>query len=389
MSMNRREFLGSAAFMATAAATSSTAARAEGKKYKACIIGDGKEGRYGHSMHLAFASRGDVEVVGLADPDEESRAAHAAEAGAQRAYAEYREMLEKERPDLVAVGPRSTPNHEAYVLACAEVGAHGFIEKPLCASLDEAGRMAAAIEAKDLKWAIGFNMRVTPTIEHVRKLVCGEGLIGRVLELRGRGKEDARAGGEDLIVLGTHVFDLMIHLFGMPAWCEAEILSDGKPAVPGDVREATESLGPIVGDCVNARYGFPNAIAGYFASVKTPDGNGGRFGLDLYGTRGIVSTRCSAVPKAVWLENASWNDGGWKPLPGAPDFAIRDQARERHKLIADDLIAAIEEDRQPAASLKDGRNALEMIQAVNESHAAGRRVEIPLKERSHPLKRWS
>ena len=70
-----------------------------------------------------------------------ARAKHAKEAGVERTYADYREMLEKERPDLVAVGPRHTVKHRDYLLACAEVGAHGFIEKPFCDDLAKGDEM--------------------------------------------------------------------------------------------------------------------------------------------------------------------------------------------------------------------------------------------------------
>ena len=43
-----------------------------------------------------------------------------------------------------------------------------------------------------------------------------EGRLGQLLEIRARGKEDTRAGGEDLIVLGTHCFDLMRYFAGDP-----------------------------------------------------------------------------------------------------------------------------------------------------------------------------
>ena len=55
-----------------------------------------------------------------------------------------------------------------------------------------------------------------------------------------------------------------------------------------------------------------------------------------------------------------------------------------------DLVEAVEEDRRPLVSLHDGRMALEMIQAVNESYVQGGvPVDIPLKRRKHPLKSWS
>jgi len=56
--------------------------------------------------------------------------------------------------------------------------------------------------------------------------------------------------------------------------------------------------------------------------------------------------------------------------------------------IVKDLIEAIEKDRQPLGSAYDGRAALEMILAVYESHRQGTAVELPLKNREHPLAKW-
>ncbi len=387
MNISRRKFMAAAAIGMAAARTAS--AVREAHRYKACIIGDTPRGGYGHSLHMVFALRPDVAVVGLADPDEAGRAKRAAECSAQRTYADYREMLEKERPDLVAIGPRWTVHHREYLAACAEIGAHGLIEKPLCVDLEEADVMIAAISAKNLKWSIGFNMRATPTLRHVRNLVFEEGLIGDVLEMRGRGKEDHRSGGEDLVVLGPHVFDLMAWFMnGLPQWCFADILHDGRPAAPGDVREATEQLGPVVGDTLYAVFGFAKGVAASFASVKNAGGRVGRFGLDLHGTRGVVAIRLGSVPDVTWLDTPLWSDGGWKPLPDAPHFALADPARETYKPIVDDLILAIEEDRDPVINLKHGRDALEAVQAIFASHVHDRRLPLPLSQRAHPLKNW-
>ncbi len=54
-------------------------------------------------------------------------------------------------------------------------------------------------------------------------------------------------------------------------------------------------------------------------------------------------------------------------------------------LIVRDLIESIEQDRQPHGSVYDGRAALEMILATYESHRRGGPVEMPLKNRKHPL----
>jgi len=376
--------------MMAAAATS--ASGLEKKKYKACIIGDSKMGGYGHCIQYAFALRDDVATVALADPDESGRTRHAKEVGVERTYADYREMLEKERPDLVAVAPRWTVNHKDYMLACAEAGAHGFIEKPFCDDLSNGDEMVAAIEAKNLKWAIAFNFRGMPLVQHAKRLV-EQGLIGTVLEARGRGKEDRRAGGEDLIVLGAHVLDLMrFFMGGSPIWCTADITDKGRASTATNVRQATEPLGPIVGDRVHAMYGFPNGVVGYFDSMLNPDGNGGRFGIDIYGTRGILSIRIPAGDSTVrvqCLEKSTWSDGAWKPLPDAPSVEMKDPHRERNRIITDDLIAAIEEDRRPVFSVQDGLASWEMTQAVFDSCVQGGRVAIPLTNRKHPLDLWT
>ncbi len=392
MSMNRRTFLASSAALA-AAPSLRAAAQAPRKKYRACIIGDTKHGGYGHELNVAFGAREDVEVVGLADPDEAGRAKRAAEAKAQRTYADYREMLDKEKPDLAIIGPRWNVRHKEYFLACVEAGAHGFIEKPLCMDLEEADTMLAAAAQKNLKWAIAFNVRALPIIAHARKMIWEEGIIGTVLEARARGKEDHRAGGEDLIVLGVHTFDLMLYLMReTPSWCSAHIDWQGKPATPADVREATEPLGPIVGDTIHATYGFGRGAVGHFDSVKNPEGNRGGFSVSIFGTRGVVSVRFSPAPSVLWLEEPTWGPGRqqneWKPLPGAPQSPSNLHGPARNQPIVDSLMAAIEEDGTPQVSIKDGRNAQAMIQAVFESHVQGRKVAMPLKNRAHPLRTW-
>ena len=389
MYLNRRQFIVASSVMAAAA---TSAGGLEKKKYKACIIGDSKMGGYGHCIQYAFALRDDVATVALADPDESGRAQHAKEVGVQRTYADYREMLEKERPDLLAVAPRCTVNHKDYMLACAEAGAHGFIEKPFCDDLSSGDEMVAAIEAKNLKWAIAFNFRGMPLVQHAKRLV-EQGLIGTVLEARGRGKEDRRAGGEDLIVLGAHVLDLMrFFMGGSPIWCTADVTDKGHASTAANVRRATEPLGPIVGDRVHAMYGFPNGVVGYFDSMLNPDGNGGRFGIDIYGSRAVVSIRIphgDSTVRVQWLEDSTWSDGGWKPLPDAPRVEMKDPHRERNRIITDDLIAAIEEDRRPAFSVQDGLASWEMTQAVFDSCVQGGRVDIPLTSRKHPLDSWT
>jgi len=396
MNVSRRTFLAAAA----AAGAASLSARAQeaapgGKVYRAVVIGDTKNGGYGHAMHRIFTHRADVTIVALADPDEAGRTKFGAECGAQNLYADYREMLAKESPDIAIIAPRTTVNHKEYLLACAEAGCHGFMEKPLCVDAEEADAMVAAIEAKNLRWGVGYNFRMTPQVQHVRRLVMEEGLIGTVLEARARGKEDLkRAGGEDLVVLGTHMMDMMDYFFGKPVSCMADIWQDGHPATAADVREATEPLGPIVGDRIHTTFTFAEGRAGHFSSMKSPEGDGLRWGITVYGTKGVVTINPNrVVPIVKWLDESIWNSGvrgkAWQDVPDLPTYKVENPETQAYIPNVDDLMLAIAENREPDCSLQDAARAVEMVQAVFAAHVAGGKVALPLAQRSHPLKGWS
>jgi predicted dehydrogenase len=394
MKTKRREFIVAASAVAATSLLPKTGFGAEKKKYKACVIGHTGKGDYGHSLHLVWNHRPDVELVALADPNEEGRQKAAAEAGAPKTYADYREMLEKEKPDLVSIGPRYTIRHRDYLLDCVSVGAHGYIEKPISVDLVEADEMVDAVKSKNLKWAIAHQKRMVPQVRFATKAIVEEGLIGDVLEMRSRGKEDHRAGGEDLIVLGTHMFDLMISIYGRPKWCAASILVDGRPATKADVHDPIEAVGPVVGDTIQATFMFQEDLPGHFSTKKNEHGNGGRWGLDIFGTKGIVSMRFEVVPDVLWAETSSWSPAtgpiDWKLIPDSPNFQTEeDAAVAMNQFAIDELMAAIEEDREPENSMAQGRDAYEMVQAINGAHIHGGRIDIPLKDRRHPLQTWA
>lgn len=394
MHLTRRTFIAAAAATGAAALSARAEELAAGKAYRAVVIGDTKQGGYGHAMHRIFTHRPEVSIVALADPDEAGRAKAAGECGAQNTYADYREMLAKEEADIAIIGPRWTVNHKDYVLACAEAGLHGFIEKPLSTDMEEADAMVAAIEAKNLKWGIAYNYRMTPQVQHVRKMVMENGLIGTVLEARARGKEDGRAGGEDLVVLGTHAFDIMRNFLGDAQRCMADITMDGRPAEPSDVREATEPIGPILGNRIQAVFSFKDGVAGHFGSMKSPQPDGLRWSVTFFGTKGVVTMNLNRpVPVIKWLDESIWNAGvrnkSWQDVPDMPTYEVVNKETDTFVPNANELLAAIAEDRTPTCSLQDGARAQEMIQAVFAAHVAGGRVAIPLTQRSHPLKDWT
>lgn len=367
--------------------------------YRAAIIGHTGRGNYGHGLDLAFYGLPRVQVVAVADPDDAGRARASEKTGAARAYADYREMLEHERPDVVAVATRWPDQHEAMILAAVRAGVKGiYCEKPLAAALDDADRMLAACDERGVKLQVAHHNRMRAAPRFVRSLLQA-GKIGRLRVIRTYGKQDRRSGGEDLLVLGTHLMDLMRLFAGDARWCTARVTVGGRDAGLADVGASrTENLGPIAGDDVFAAFGFDGGVTGTFESTRVAHGGGNDYyHLELCGTAGILALWSDpgtpvlfhARPYAVPGQSGEWQRLEPDPLPepiGAPPNASSFFAT--NQAMACDLLAAVEQDRLPASSGHHARAALEMIMGVYESHGRGERVEFPLEARTHPLTRW-
>ena len=149
--------------------------------------------------------------------------------------------------------------------------------------------MVAACEKHHVKCALAHQTRYSPRVKVLRELIR-EGKLGDIVELRGNGKEDPRGGGEDMMVLGTHIFDLMRHLVGDARWCFARINQNGKKALVSEAQQGKEPIGPILGDHITAQFGFDGLTLGTFFTHKAKVGAGKRYGMEIRGTKGIVQT---------------------------------------------------------------------------------------------------
>lgn len=387
---SRRGFLCSTA--AAAVTGGRAAAGPAGRTYRVAVIGRSGRGDYGHGLDTVWLQTDRAEVVAVADEDPKGRAAAAARLKAKAAYADYREMLDKEKPDVVSVAPRWPDCHREMVVACAERGVHVFVEKPLAPTPREADEIVAACDRHKVRCAVAHTTRYSPRTKAVRELIAA-GRVGDLLELRARGKEDARGGGEDLMVLGTHLFDLMRLFAGDARWCFARVGLGGRRAGPADVRPGGERIGPVAGDQITAQYGFDGLPVGSFGTHKAKDGAGRRFWLGLYGTKGVIHLATGGLPAAYLCEDPSWMPGAsqsaWQPITsnglGKPETLDPKAVGNGNLPVVLDLFEAIEKDRPPVCSAADGRAAVEMVMAVYESHRLDGLVDLPLKTRDHPL----
>ena len=374
--------------------------------YRAGIIGHTGRGNYGHSLDTAFQGLPNVEVVAVADPDAEGRAAAAQRTGASHSFADYHAMLSQMELDLVTVCPRWVDQHAEMVIACAEAGVKGiFCEKPFARTLAEADAMLAACERHNTRIAVAHR-RANPYELHARKLI-DDGLIGDVQMVRRHGKADRRAGAMDLIVLGTHLLD-DVRFFAASdvLWAHAHVTQDGRELTAADIHEGDEGVGLVAGNALAAYFVFQNGVTAHLDSCRSDDTDTRErvnwLGLEIHGSAGILSLRTAPLgelyhyPYRLWLPGD--RDGSWERIT-LPEWDLNADGQPRsvsekfqlnNRIFAEELIGAIEEDR-PVTAVTNGHDAravLEMIMAIHESQRLRGRVDFPLENRENPYALW-
>jgi predicted dehydrogenase len=356
---------------------------AEGVPLRAAVIGHTGRGDYGHGLEAIFANRPGIELVALADPDAGGRARTATKIGAPRSYADYRELLEKERPQLVSIAMRQSDQHHGIALAALKAGAHLYCEKPFTTTPAESDELLAEAARRGLKIAVAHTLRLMPSFRRLRTALA-EGLLGDLIEMRAFGKQDSRAGGEDMMVLGTHLFDLMRMLAGDPLWCSARVLWQGRDIVASDGRLVNDNVGLVAGDEVFAQFGFARGVNATFTSTAKLRETTGNWGIEIFGSKGAARINCDVSPNVFVRRAAAWKAEGktdrWEPLdatatkPAAPNAGP-----------VGDWLEAIRDNREPECSGRNGAWAVEMVFAVYRAALDSRRAAFPLADRRHPL----
>ena len=147
-------------------------------KYRVGLIGCGRKGT-GHALGYRFHPL--TEVVAAADTDPENLALFR-ERFDVPGYADYEEMLDKERIDIAAPILPTSVNPEV-VLRCAAAGVRAiFCEKPMAASLEDADRMVEACRSRGIKFAAGDAFRNLPQYWTAREMIEADE-IGEILSV--------------------------------------------------------------------------------------------------------------------------------------------------------------------------------------------------------------
>ncbi len=370
------------------------------KTYSAAVIGSTGKGGYGHRLDTAF-DIDDVELIAIADHDPEGLADAGKRLGASRLYRDYRQMLETEKPDFVSIAPSWVTERVPMIEAAAAAGCHIYCEKPVAGSLAEVDAIGAACQNAKVKMAVAHQWRAMLPIQQIIKDVKA-GKFGKLLRIRTRPKDDSRGGGEELLLHGTHLFDLMMAFAGEPRWASGHVTVDNRDATTDDTGQGNAPVGPIIGDSISAVFGFDNGVRGFFDStaglaIPSESNFDNLYGLSLECERASLELRepgdvyIYPAPRVLPdLQGLTWERiwmPEWHERPEhAPPLLRKNWLSIGNKILARDLIDAAETDREPLSSIRMVRFVNEMVQGVYSSHLrSGCRITIPLAERAHPL----
>ncbi|HMO63673.1 MAG TPA: Gfo/Idh/MocA family oxidoreductase, partial [Verrucomicrobiota bacterium] len=191
--------------------------------------------------------------------------------------------------------------------------------------------------------------------------------------------------GEDLMVLGTHLFDFLRMFVGDPLSVSARVQQGGRDITPADRRLVKDNVGWVAGDAVFATFGFRGGVHATFASDGRMRETAGHWGLELRGTRGVARIHCDLAPNVFLRAQGGLTGTGltetWAPLD--PE-AVKDPPA--HNLgPVDDWLAAIAENREPECSGRNAAWAVEMVMGVYRAALGGGHAPFPLPGRGHPL----
>jgi predicted dehydrogenase len=239
--------------------------------------------RHGHAAGKwqALRTNGEIEAVGIWEPDADVRAAAQRSGGFSgvRWFESEAELLED--PSIVGVAIEGR-NHESLAMASAAVqaGKHLWFDKP--AGDDWPGFESLMSEAaqRGLYVQMGYMFRYSPGFMRLAEL-ARSGELGDVFSLRAHMStnvglaertEQCRHRGGILYDLGGHMIDQMVWLLGRPERVHSVLRNDATPGLP-DYADNTLAI-----------FEFGSALAVIDIAAMEPRPTARRF--EVYGTRG-------------------------------------------------------------------------------------------------------
>lgn len=175
----RREFLGAAVALTVAAGINPLSAL-EREPIRVAVIGTG--GR-GSDLIRKLSTIEHARIVAICDDYEPHLQRAEKYAGPQaEAFADYREMLQKIKPQVVVV---AVPLylHFAVCSDAIDAGCAVFCEKTMCYSIEQARKLAAKVREAKTVFQVGLQRRANPIYQQARAII-DSGMLGRITAIK-------------------------------------------------------------------------------------------------------------------------------------------------------------------------------------------------------------
>lgn len=292
-------------------------------------------------------------------------------------YVDYKEMIDNEKPELVAVCTESG-KHAEVALYCIEHGCNCIIEKPIALSIKDADAVINAAIKHHVKVSACHQNRFNKSVQIIREAVdmhrfgklfygtahirwCRDHEYYDRAAWRGTWKQDGGAIMNQCI----HNIDLLRWMMGN----EIDEVVGMTDRLNHDYIEA-EDLGIALIRFTNGSYGIVEGTTDIYPKNLEET-------LYLFGEKGTVKAGGQSVNVI--------EDWRFADLLDDPE-TVKARFHENppnvygygHTPLYADVINAIEQDRQPYVTAMDGKRALELVLAIYKSAADGKPVKLPL-----------
>jgi len=283
---------------------------------------------------------------------------------ADKQYTDYKEMIDRERPDIVSVATQ--PEHRAEIVVyAAEHGTRAiYAEKAMAASMKDADAMVDSVERNGVLFNMGTNRRWDPGYDAMLGVIES----GRIGELRSIVSHTTGT----LFNTASHIFDLIQRLSGDHKAISVQAhLPNGDTAIDGS-RLTEDPMG-------EGTIQFENGTTAY--ALNTGRG----LEIEAVGSEGAVTAlgtdrewRIRETGEKDHRGRGVWVDGVF------PEFERRSSTLR----LIEDLVRGLDTGEPTRGGVQLARANNELIFAFVESHQrGGARVDLPLSESKYYLER--
>ncbi len=325
-------------------------------------------------MHAdAIATLPGARLVAVTDAAAGAATAFAAARGCA-AEPDLDALLARDDVDVVCVCVPSGLHAEVGVRA-AKAGKHLVVEKPIDVTLAAADRLIEAARTAGVALTVISQHRFDPGLTELKRLL-GEGALGRLVLgeastkwYRTQAYYDSAGWRGSWAMDGGSLMNQGVHYVDLLRWCMGPVTEvTAVCTTQAHQIEAEDTALAIV------RFGS-SAVGTILSSTAAYPGFPQR--LEITGTEGAVTVEDGRIVRRAFGAGAR-GDRDDDGLPGTAEVGSDPAALDvsGHAAQIADLLAAIEEGREPAVGGQAGRDALEIVCAVYESARSGHAVTL-------------